>query len=82
MGGSDIGKWVIGGLLAIALYWLLFAILVELPGYFAYSLFVAREKDPDNRNEIDPTGRKSKLVGLVLWAVILGLGYAIYMVAK
>jgi hypothetical protein len=79
---SDIGKWVVGGSLAIVVYWLLFAVLVELPGYLVYSLFVAGENDPDNRNDIDPTGRKSKVVGLLLWAVILGLGYGIYVVAK
>lgn len=79
---ADIGKYVVGGFLLLIGYRLLGAILIQLPGHFVYSLFVAREKDPDNLIDIDPSGRISTIVGLVVWAIVITIAYAVYTVTK
>ena len=79
---SDVGKLFVGGVIAFVVWWLLIGVLVDLPGHLVLSLFSAKEKDPDNLTDIDPTGRKSRIVGVILWVVVLAAGYAIYGVTK
>jgi len=79
---GDIGKAIVGAVLLVVAYQVLGTLLIKIPGHFVYSLFVAREKDPDNFVDIDPSDRMSIVVGLCLWAIIIAIGYAVYTVAK
>ena len=79
---GDIGRAIVGGLLLLIAYQLLGAILIQVPGHFVYSLFVAREKDPDHLVEIDPSGTMSTIVELCLWAIVIAIGYGVYTVTK
>jgi hypothetical protein len=72
---NHIGGILVGGTIAMVVLWVLAAVLVDLPGYFVLSLFHARERDPDNLVDIDPTGRKSRIIGLLLWAAAVAVGY-------
>ena len=78
----DIGKAIVGSIVLLAVYSVGWAVLVQLPGHFVYSLFVASERDPDNHAADDASGIISSVVGIGLWVIIGAIGYGIYNATK
>lgn len=79
---SAIGKNLVGGIIALVVFGLLAGIFVDLPGLVVLSLLSKKEYDPDNLIDVDPTGIKSRIVGILLWVAAVGAGYVIFQFAK
>jgi hypothetical protein len=58
----------------------IFDILIKLPGYWIANLLFKSKNDRSNAQGINPDGLLSICCGLLLWAIIGGIGYKFYRV--